>query len=205
MHKLPPPLRRAALWRDIGGGRQRLVRPAGPTAGYARASSIDQDLSLQRAALKAGGGTIIRAERASGASRKGRSELETLLEFLRPGDTLIVTRIDPLARSLRDLQNIVHELREKGVHLKAPQQPVDTTKCRGQGVLVDAGRLRRGRERLEAGTADGDMNAAKARGLYKGRNPASKPTRSGASARRVSAPPLLQRSSVWAVRVCIGS
>jgi hypothetical protein len=41
------------------------------------------------------------------------------LEFLRPGDTLIVTRIDPLARSLRDLQNIVHELREKGVHLKA--------------------------------------------------------------------------------------
>ena len=82
--------------------------------GYARVSSIDQDLSLQRAALKASGATVIRAEKASGLSRHGRSELETLMQFLRPGDTLIVTRIDRLARSLRDLQNLVHG-REKGV------------------------------------------------------------------------------------------
>jgi DNA invertase Pin-like site-specific DNA recombinase len=100
-----------------------------------RLSSIDQDLSLQRAALKAAGATIIRAEKASGASRKGRSELETLLEFLRPGDTLIVTRIDRLARSLRDLQNIVHALREKGVHLKATEQPVDTSSAAGKAFL----------------------------------------------------------------------
>src|SRR5262247_4589180 len=106
-----------------------------PIYGYARVSSIDPDLSLQRAALKAAGATIIRAEKASGASRKGRSELETLLEFLRPGDTLIVTRIDRLARSLRDLQNIVHELREKGVHLKATEQPIDTSTAAGKAFL----------------------------------------------------------------------
>src|SRR5262249_62200981 len=96
-----------------------------PNYGYARVSSIDQDLSLQRAALKAAGATIIRAEKASGTSRKGRTEVETLLEVLRPRDTLIVTRIDRPARSLRDLQNIGAGLREKRVDLKGTEQPVD--------------------------------------------------------------------------------
>ena len=77
-----------------------------------RRQHLDQDLSLQRAALKAVGCTVIRTEKASGYSRKGRSELETLMDFLRRGDTLCVTRIDRLARSLRDLQNIAHELQE---------------------------------------------------------------------------------------------
>src|SRR5262245_62671579 len=95
--------------------------------GYARVSTIDQDLSIQQTALKAAGCTVIRADKASGSSRKGRSELETLMQFLRRGDTLVVTRIDRLARSVRDLQNIVHELRERGVHLKATEQPIDTS------------------------------------------------------------------------------
>ena len=128
----------------------------------------------ERPALKAAGATIIRAEKASGASRKGRSELETLLEFLRPGDTLIVTHIDRLARSLRDLQNIVHELREKGVHLKATEQPVDTSTAAGKAFLSMLGvfaefenNLRRERQ-MEA------INAAKSRGVYKGRKPSIK-------------------------------
>ena len=50
-----------------------------------------------------------------------------LLEFLRPGDVLLVTRIDRLARSIRDLQNIVHELRQNGVTLRATEQPIDTS------------------------------------------------------------------------------
>src|SRR5262245_16127410 len=103
--------------------------------GYARVSTADQDLTLQRAALTAAGCTVIRAEKASGASRNGRSELETLMEFLRPGDTLVVTRIDRLARSLRDLQNIVHELRERGVHLRATEQPIDTSTAAGKAFL----------------------------------------------------------------------
>ena len=76
-----------------------------PLYGYARVSSEDQDLSIQIEKLKAGGCEIIRSEKRTGTSRESRRELETLLEFLRPGDTL-VTRIDRLARSVADLQDI---------------------------------------------------------------------------------------------------
>jgi DNA invertase Pin-like site-specific DNA recombinase len=94
--------------------------------GYARVSTIDQDLSLQRRMLKAAGCDVIRAEKASGTRRNGRTELQVLLDFLRPGDTLVVTRVDRLGRSIRDLQNLVHELQERGVTLKATEQPIDT-------------------------------------------------------------------------------
>ncbi len=60
--------------------------------GYARVSSIEQDLTIQRAALKAAGCDVIRAEKASGVRRDGRTELQALLEFLRPGDALVITR-----------------------------------------------------------------------------------------------------------------
>ena len=80
--------------------------------GYARVSTIDRDLSIQKAALTAAGCAIIRDEKVFGTSTEGREELKTLLQFLREGDTLVVTRIDRLAPSLRDLQNIVHELRQ---------------------------------------------------------------------------------------------
>ena len=97
-----------------------------PLYGYARVSTLDQDLSIQRAALKRAGCEVIRAEAASGAGRDGRTELQVLLDFLRVGDTLVVTRIDRLARSLKDLQDIVHELKAKGIALKATEQPIDT-------------------------------------------------------------------------------
>ena len=148
--------------------------PVSPIYGYARVSSIDQDLSLQRAALKAAGATIIRAEKASGASRRGRSELETLLEFLRPGDTLIVTRIDRLARSLRDLKNIVHGLREKGVHLKATEQPIDTSTAAGKAFLSMLGVFAEFENNLRRERQMEGINAAKARGVYKGRKPSIK-------------------------------
>jgi DNA invertase Pin-like site-specific DNA recombinase len=64
-----------------------------------------------------------------------REELATLLQFLREGDTLVVTRIDRLARSLRDLQNIVHDLRQRGVTLKATEQPIDTSTAAGRCFL----------------------------------------------------------------------
>ena len=137
--------------------------------GYARVSTTDQDLSIQQAALMAAGCTVVRAEKASGTSRNGRAELDALMQFVRPGDTLVVTRIDRLARSLRDLQNIVHELRAKGVHLKATEQPIDTSSAAGKAFLDMLGvfaefetSLRR--ERQLEGVA-----AAKARGVYKGR------------------------------------
>lgn len=88
--------------------------------GYARVSTIEQDLSLQRAVLKAAAGCdVIRAEKVSGARRDDRTELQVLLDFLQSGDALLVTRIDRLARSMGDLQDIVHELKKKGVVLRA--------------------------------------------------------------------------------------
>ena len=78
--------------------------------GYARVSTTDQDLTIQIDALKNAGCETIRQEKVSGTSIKGRDELNTLLEFLRKGDELVVTRIDRLARSIRDLQNIVYDL-----------------------------------------------------------------------------------------------
>src|SRR5215470_14591633 len=97
--------------------------------GYARVSTSEQDLSIQQQALLAAGCDVVRAEKASGNTRAGRTELQVLLDFLRSGDTLVVTRVDRLARSLKDLQDIVHELKDRGVALKATEQPVGPT-CR---------------------------------------------------------------------------
>ena len=95
--------------------------------GYARVSTAEQDLSVQLEALKSGGCDVVRSEKISGTSVLGRTELRNLLDFARDGDTIVVTRVDRLARSVRDLQNIVHELKEKGVSLKATEQAVDTS------------------------------------------------------------------------------
>src|ERR1700746_3804985 len=142
-----------------------------PLYGYARVSSLDQDVSIQRAALKAAGCEVIRAEKASGTRRDGRTELQVLLDFLRAGDTLVVTRIDRLARSLKDLQDIVHELKAKGIALKATEQPVDTSTAAGKafldmlGVFAEFETNHRRERQLEG------INAAKAAGVYKGRQP----------------------------------
>ena len=99
--------------------------------GYARVSSSGQDLTIQVEALTAAGCENIRQEKVSGTSVQGRDELKTLLDFVREGDELVVTRVDRLARSIRDLQNIVYELDQKGVVLSATEQPID-----GHPVLV---------------------------------------------------------------------
>ena len=97
-----------------------------PVYGYARVSSTDQNLEAQVEKLRAAGAEVIRTEKVSGASRDGRTELETMMEFLREGDTILVTRIDRLARSTRDLLNILHELEQRGVRVKATEQSFDT-------------------------------------------------------------------------------
>jgi DNA invertase Pin-like site-specific DNA recombinase len=138
--------------------------------GYARVSTMDQNLHLQVAILKAAGCILVRKEKRSGTSTAGRDEL--LLDFIGPGDSLVVTRIDRLARSIGDLQDIVRELKSKGASLKATEQPIDTSTAAGKAFLDMLGvfaefetNLRRERQ-LEG------IEAAKARGVYKGR-PAS--------------------------------
>ena len=87
-----------------------------PRYGYARVSTTDQDLTRQREALTRAGCIVIREEKVSGTSRQGREELAVLMSFLHAGDELVVTRVDRLARSIGDLQDIVRELREPGLH-----------------------------------------------------------------------------------------
>ena len=70
------------------------------TYGYARVSTTDQDLTIQVTKLKEAGCEVIRQEKITGTTREGRTELRTLLDFIRPGDILMVTRIDRLARSI---------------------------------------------------------------------------------------------------------
>ena len=103
--------------------------------GYARVSSSSQTLEEQVAALTAAGCDVVRSEKQSGKTASDRAELQTLLAFLRAGDALVVTRIDRLARSMLDLQVIVHEIRQKGAALKATEQPVDTTTAAGKAFL----------------------------------------------------------------------
>jgi len=100
--------------------------------GYARVSSKGQDLTIQLEALKKVGCETIRQEKTSGTSMKNRDELNVLLEFARKGDEIVVTRIDRLARSIRDLQNIVHMLDKKGVKLSSTEQNIDTSTSSGK-------------------------------------------------------------------------
>jgi DNA invertase Pin-like site-specific DNA recombinase len=86
-------------------------------------------------ALRRAGCSIIREEKASGATTAGRNELAAIMEFIREGDTLVVTRIDRLARSIGDFQNIVVQLRSKGPRLQAAEQPIDTSTAAGKAFL----------------------------------------------------------------------
>jgi DNA invertase Pin-like site-specific DNA recombinase len=100
--------------------------------GYARVSTTDQDLTVQFEALKAAGCDVIRKEKASGTTTKGRTELATILDFIREGDTLVVTRIDRLARSIADLQDIVRTLRE--TNLRRERQLEGIAKAKAAGI-----------------------------------------------------------------------
>lgn len=139
--------------------------------GYARVSTTDQDLSVQREALKAAGCEIIRDEKVSANSRQGRDELETLLEFLRDGDTLVVTRLDRLARSLDDLSGIARELQAKGVALKATEQTVDTSDAAGKAFFQMLGVFAEFETNLRKERQMEGIAKAKAEGKYKGRKP----------------------------------
>lgn len=137
--------------------------------GYARVSTTDQDLTIQRDALSAAGCEIIREEKISGTSRQGRDELKTLLEFVRNGDTLVVTRLDRLARSMDDLSSIARELEAKGVALKATEQPVDTSSAAGKAFFQMLGVFAEFETNLRRERQMEGINKAKAAGVYKGR------------------------------------
>ncbi|MGL5363523.1 MAG: recombinase family protein [Bosea sp. (in: a-proteobacteria)] len=140
--------------------------------GYARVSTTEQDFTTQLDKLKAAGCEVIRSEKVTGTTREGRAELNTLLEFLRSGDVLMVTRVDRLARSIGDLQDIVRQLKAKGVSLKATDQPIDTGTAAGKAFFDMLGVFAEFETNLRRERQIDGIAKAKAAGVYKGR-PAS--------------------------------
>ena len=108
--------------------------------GYARVSSDTQDYAGQVEALKASGCDKIYSEKASGKSTNGRPELAKLMKVLLPGDTVAVTKLDRIARSSRDLLNIMHELKERGCgFVSLGDSWCDTTNEMGRFLLTVMG------------------------------------------------------------------
>ena len=139
--------------------------------GYARASSLDQDTTIQVEALRAAGCTIIREEKASGTSMKGRTELQTILDFIGDGQALVVTRIDRLARSIADLSSIVSSLTAKGASLIVTEQPVNTGTPAGRAFLQMLGVFAEFENAIRRERQMEGISRAKAEGVYKGRKP----------------------------------
>jgi DNA invertase Pin-like site-specific DNA recombinase len=139
--------------------------------GYARVSTDDQDLTLQRTALKQAGCKRIYEEKVSGATRD-RPALTRMLDQLREGDVVVVARLDRLARSTRDLLEIAEILKEGGTGLRSLGEPwADTTSPAGKMVLtVFAGMAEFERALIHQRTSSGRV-AARVRGVRFGRPP----------------------------------
>ena len=138
--------------------------------GYARVSTDDQNLDLQKDALNKAGCQVIYEEAASGKNSE-RPELDQCLKALRSGDTLVVWRLDRLGRSLRDLVQIVGDLEKRGIAFESLMEKIETGSAAGRlvfHVFAALAEFERNliRERTRAGLA-----AARARGRKGGRRP----------------------------------
>ncbi len=136
--------------------------------GYARVSTQDQNLDLQKDALLKIGCERIFTDIASGA-KSSRTGLDDALDFLREGDTLIVWRLDRLGRSLKHLIEVVNSLNEKGISFRSLQESIDTSTSGGKLIFHVFGALAEFereiiRERTQAG-----LSAARSRGRLGGR------------------------------------
>jgi len=138
--------------------------------GYARVSTDDQNLDMQRDALNSAGVESIYEEMASGKTAD-RPQLDNCLKALRKGDTLVVWRLDRLGRSLSDLVRIVAEMENKGIGFQSINENIETTSATGKlvfHVFAALAEFERNliRERTQAG-----LLAARARGRSGGRKP----------------------------------
>ena len=139
--------------------------------GYARVSTNDQNLDAQTDALQAASAERIFADKVSG-SKRDRPELGKLLDQLRPGDVVVVAKYDRLARSLRDLLDLVEAIKDRGAGFRSLAEDIDTTTPAGRLVFhVFASIAQFERARIAERTKEG-LQAAKARGRVGGRPPA---------------------------------
>ena len=137
--------------------------------GYARVSTNGQDLSAQDAELRSAGCAKVFKEKVSGA-KTDRPELAKAIRQLEPGDVLVVTRLDRLARSTRDLLNVLDEIAKRGAGFRSLKDSwADTTSAHGRLMLtILAGLAEFERELIRARTGEG-RKRAKARGVRFGR------------------------------------
>ncbi len=139
--------------------------------GYARVSTDDQNLDAQTDALTAAGAERLFSDKISGSKRE-RLELNKMLDQLRDGDVVIVTKYDRLARSLKDLLEIVETIREHGAGFRSLAEDIDTTTPAGRLVFhVFASIAQFERERISERTREG-LASARKRGRIGGRPPA---------------------------------
>ncbi|MFA6138747.1 MAG: recombinase family protein [Sulfurimonas sp.] len=103
--------------------------------GYARVSSTGQNLNSQIEALEKAGCEKIFMEKKSGTQYANREELQNALDFVRNGDTLIVTRLDRCSRNVKDLHQIIETLNKKEVSFKATEQEIDTSTSAGRLMI----------------------------------------------------------------------
>lgn len=134
--------------------------------GYARVSTTGQSLEIQREALTAAGCVKIYEEKASGKSTDARIELQKALEKCSEGDTLVVTKLDRLARSVGDLHKIVDKLNQEGASLQVIDQPeIDTSSKYGKLIFTVLGAVAElERDLILERTRDGRAQA-KAKGV----------------------------------------
>jgi DNA invertase Pin-like site-specific DNA recombinase len=136
--------------------------------GYARVSTVDQNLDLQTKALTEAGCERIFTERASGAQRD-RPELQRVLEFARSGDVLVVWRLDRLARSLKQLIDTAEMLDRRGIHLKSLTESIDTSTPGGKLIFHIFGSLAEFERSLIRERTMAGLQAARAKGRIGGR------------------------------------
>ncbi|MBA3305499.1 MAG: recombinase family protein [Thermoleophilaceae bacterium] len=138
--------------------------------GYARVSTADQSLTLQTDALSAAGCEKIYTDVASGAQHE-RTGLDEALHFAREGDTLVVWRLDRLARSLRQLIEVVNDLAARGVHFRSLSEEINTETAGGRLIFHVFGALAEFERELIRERTNAGLIAARARGRRGGRKP----------------------------------
>ncbi|WP_158784154.1 recombinase family protein [Pantoea sp. BAV 3049] len=136
--------------------------------GYARVSTDDQNLNLQRDALQLAGCTKIFEDQISGAKAE-RPGLHAVLQFIHPGDTLVVWRLDRLSRSLKDLIEMVRQLESNNIGLKSLQESIDTTSSSGMLIFHVFGALAEFERNLTRERTQAGLQAARSRGRKGGR------------------------------------
>ena len=167
--------------------------------GYARVSTLEQDPALQHDALTAAGAVRVFTDYASGATA-ARPQLIACLDFLRPGDTLAVWRIDRLGRSVADLTTIVNDLGARGIQFRSLTETIDTTTVGGEHVFHIFAAVAQMERRLISERTRAGLAAARARGRAGGRPTVMTPERvTAAQAMRAQGMTLIQIAATLGV------